>query len=235
MDLGPASDHVVHDDAPVTDVAWLGPYPDPPGRAERREDVELAFVAALQHLPANQRAALLLFEVLGFSAAEIAELMQTSGRPVNSALQRARKLVAERVPARSEAPGRRAVGDTRTRELVTAYSDALDRGDPAALVALLTSDVTWSMPPLPHWYRGIDVVRAFARGRAAGQLRTLAAPDRVGQRATRRGVLAATGRRAGAHGLVHRRAHGARRADRGDHLVHRPRALRGVRAAARGP
>ena len=162
VDLGPASDHVVHDDTPVTEVAWLGPYPDPPGRAERREDVELAFVAALQHLPANQRAALLLFEVLGFSAAEIAELMQTSRASVNSALQRARRLVAERVPARSEAPAVRAVDDARTRELVSAYSDALDRGDAAALVALLTSDVTWSMPPLAHWYRGLDVVRAFA-------------------------------------------------------------------------
>jgi RNA polymerase sigma-70 factor (ECF subfamily) len=88
--------------------------------------------------------------------------MQTSRASVNSALQRARKLVAERVPARSEAPGPRAVDDARTRELVTAYSDALDRGDPAALVALLTEDVTWSMPPLPHWYRGIETVRAFA-------------------------------------------------------------------------
>ena len=160
MDLGPASDHVVHDDAPVTEVAWLGPYPDPPGRAERREDVELAFVAALQHLPANQRAALLLFEVLGFSAAEIAELMRTSRASVNSALQRARKLVAERVPSRAESS--RAVDDRSTRELVTAYADALERGDADALVALLTADVAWSMPPLAHWYRGLDVVREFA-------------------------------------------------------------------------
>ena len=82
-------------DAPLTDVAWLGPYPDagladgpagPAARYEQREAVELAFVAALQHLPGNQRAALLLFEVLGFSAAEIATTMDTSTASVNSAL-----------------------------------------------------------------------------------------------------------------------------------------------------
>ncbi|GGM35111.1 sigma-70 family RNA polymerase sigma factor [Dactylosporangium sucinum] len=151
MDLGPSSDHAVVGYAPRTDVAWLEPY-------EQREAVELAFVAALQHLPGNQRAALLLFEVLGFSVAEIAELMDTSPTSVNSALARARRLVAERVPPASEHP----VPERRVRELVAGYASALERGDADALVALLTADVTWSMPPLPHWYRGLPAVRDFA-------------------------------------------------------------------------
>ncbi|WP_219927235.1 sigma-70 family RNA polymerase sigma factor [Prauserella shujinwangii] len=167
VDLGPASDRTVLGDAPLTDVSWLGPYPDadlaqgraaPDARYEQREAVELAFVAALQHLPGNQRAALLLFEVLGFSVAEIATVMDTSTASVNSALQRARRIVAERIP---DAGGQRAP-DTRLREIVADYAAALERGDAEALVALLTEDVTWSMPPLPHWYRGIDAVTDFA-------------------------------------------------------------------------
>ncbi|MEV4482815.1 sigma-70 family RNA polymerase sigma factor [Micromonospora coxensis] len=172
VDLGPASDRTVRDDAPVTDVAWLGPYPDaglpdspaaPHARYEQREAVELAFVAALQHLPGNQRAALLLFEVLGFSAAEIATMMATSVTSVNSALARARRLVADRVPARSQQRALRRLDDTRLRRLVDGYAAALENGDAEALVALLTEDVTWSMPPMPHWYRGLDAVVDFAR------------------------------------------------------------------------
>jgi RNA polymerase sigma-70 factor (ECF subfamily) len=171
IDLGPASDHTVVGDAPLTDVAWLGPYADaglasgrarPDARYEQREAVELAFVAALQHLPGNQRAALLLFEVLGFSAAEIAAMMQTSTASVNSALQRARKLVAERVPPRTQQQTLHGLDDARLRGIVAGFSGALERGDAAALVALLTEDVTWSMPPLPHWYHGIEAVTAFA-------------------------------------------------------------------------
>ena len=164
VDLGPASDRVTAGDVPVTEVAWLGPYPDEPGaRAEERESVELAFVAALQHLPGNQRAALVLFEVLGFSAAEIATTMDTSTASVNSALQRARKLVAEKVPAASQQRTLREIDDARLREVVHGYSSALERGDADALVALLTEDVTWSMPPMAHWYAGIGPVTAFAR------------------------------------------------------------------------
>lgn len=161
VDLGPAGERTELD-TPRTDVAWLGPYPGPDAAYERRESVELAFVAALQHLPGNQRAALLLFEVLGFSAAEIAELMDTSVTSVNSALARARRLVAERVPPVSQQRALHELGDARVRELVTAYAGALERGDADALVALLTEDVTWSMPPLPHWYAGIGPVMDFA-------------------------------------------------------------------------
>jgi RNA polymerase sigma-70 factor, ECF subfamily len=171
VDLGPASERAVLGDAPLTDVAWLTPYPDgdlaagpagPQARYEQREAVELAFVAALQHLPGNQRAALLLFEVLGFSAAEIAEVMDTSVTSVNSALQRARRLVAERVPEQSQQRTLRRLDDARLRELVSGYTSALEQGDADALVALLTADVTWSMPPLPHWYAGLAAVRDFA-------------------------------------------------------------------------
>ncbi|MEV6157361.1 sigma-70 family RNA polymerase sigma factor [Nonomuraea sp. NPDC052129] len=170
MDLGPSSDRAVLGDAPPADVAWLGPYPDaalgaggPAARYEQREAVELAFVAALQHLPGNQRAALLLFEVLGFSAAEIATTMNTSTTSVNSALARARKIVAEKVPAPTQQRTLRQIDDARVREIVAGYSTALERGDADALVALLTEDVTWSMPPLPHWYHGLEAVADFAR------------------------------------------------------------------------
>ncbi|MBB6373429.1 RNA polymerase sigma-70 factor (ECF subfamily) [Pseudonocardia eucalypti] len=172
VDLGPASDHAVLQDTPLTEVAWLGPYPDsaladgpsaPDAHYEQREAVELAFVAACQHLPGNQRAALVLFEVLGYSAAEIAGIMDTSTASVNSALQRARSVVATRVPERTQQQTAREVGDPRVRELAIGYADALERGDPDALVALLTEDVTWSMPPLANWYTGRDVVVDFAR------------------------------------------------------------------------
>ena len=162
VDLGPASEHPVTGDAPRTDVAWLGPYPDAGLRYEQREAVELAFVAALQHLPANQRAALLLFEVLGFSAAEIADMMGTTSASVNSALQRARVTVDRKVPPITQQQTLRTVADARVREIVAGFSAALERGDADALVALLTRDVTWSMPPLPHWYAGLAAVRAFA-------------------------------------------------------------------------
>jgi RNA polymerase sigma-70 factor (ECF subfamily) len=172
MDLGPASGHaVLEGNAARTDIAWLGPYPDadfadgaadPEARFEQREAVELAFVAALQHLTGNQRAALLLFEVLDFSAAEIATIMNTSTTSVNSALARARKIVAQKVPARSQQQTLRATGDARLQELVTRFASAFERRDADALVALLTEDVTWSMPPLPHWYHGLAAVTDFA-------------------------------------------------------------------------
>ena len=171
VDLGPSSDRAVIGDSPLGDVAWLGPYPEvglgygpasPDARYEQREAVELAFVAAVAHLPGNQRAALLLFEVLGFSAAEIATMMDTSTASVNSALQRARRIVAEKVPSRTQQQTLRQIGDGRLREIVAGYSAALERGDADALVALLTEDVTWSMPPLPHWYHGLEAVTDFA-------------------------------------------------------------------------
>ncbi|MBM7076456.1 sigma-70 family RNA polymerase sigma factor [Micromonospora sp. MMS20-R1-14] len=177
VDLGPASEHAVPGGVAADHVRWLGPYPDadlaagpaaPDARYEQREAVELAFVAALQHLPGNQRAALLLFDVLGFTAAEIAAMTGTSAGSVNSALARARRVVAERVPARSQQQALRTLGDARLREVAAGYATALENGDADALVALLTEDVTWSMPPLPHWYAGRDAVLDFARAMPLG-------------------------------------------------------------------
>jgi RNA polymerase sigma-70 factor (ECF subfamily) len=158
-------------DGPLAGARWIGPYPDaglaagpadPGARYEQREAVELAFVAAMQHLPGNQRAALLLFEVVGFSAAEIATAMDTTTAAVNSALQRARRIVAERVPSQTQQQTLRQIDDVRVREIVTGYAGAIERGDADGLVALLTEDVTWSMPPLPSWYHGIEAVTDFA-------------------------------------------------------------------------
>jgi RNA polymerase sigma-70 factor (ECF subfamily) len=170
MDLGPASDHAMMDNPFRTDVAWLGPYPEtslsgratPEASYEQREAVEVAFVAALQHLPGNQRAALVLFEVLGFSAAEIARIMATTVASVNSALQRARRIVAEKIPARSQQQALSEIDDAKIREIVANFTAAFERGDADTLVALLTEDVTWSMPPQPFWYQGIDAAMDFA-------------------------------------------------------------------------
>jgi RNA polymerase sigma-70 factor, ECF subfamily len=153
-DLGPASPLALTADAPDSGVAWLTPYPGGPGaRYEQREAVELAFVAALQHLPGNQRAALLLVDVLGFGPGEVAAMMATTLASVNSALQRARAAS----PPRPSEPL-----DARARALAGRYADALQRGDADTLVALLTEDVTWSMPPLRGWYAGRAGVRDFA-------------------------------------------------------------------------
>lgn len=170
IDLGPAADYGVVDDEPLTDLAWLEPYPDqrlvdswarPEARYEQRESVELAFIAALQNLPGNERAALLLFEVVGLSAREIADALETTTVAVNSALQRARKIVAEKVPEQSQQQTLRRLGDARLRELVEEYTTAFERGDTDAIVALLAEGASWSMPPLPSWYRGREAIADF--------------------------------------------------------------------------
>ncbi len=164
MDLGPAAAEVTDLGLPLTEIAWLGPYPSSPITAlEQRESIELAFVAALQHLPGNQRAALLLTEVLGYSAAEVAEMLDASTASVNSALQRARQTVATKLGPGSQAAQLRDAGDDRVRALVRRFADALEQGDAEGLIALLTADVTWSMPPFGRWFAGLADVRAFAR------------------------------------------------------------------------
>lgn len=157
---------------PLTESVWIGPYPDdaggladglatPEARYEQRESVELAFIAALQHLPANQRAALILREVLGFSAREVADALGTTTTAVNSALQHARTTVQARVPERSQQATLRELGDDRLRAIVEAYSTALEQGDVEAIVAMLAADATWSMPPFPHWYAGCEAITDF--------------------------------------------------------------------------
>jgi RNA polymerase sigma-70 factor (ECF subfamily) len=158
-------------EAPLTDLSWLEPYPDhwlaataghsPEAGYEQREGVELAFVAAMQHLPPLQRAVLLLREVVGFSAAETASQLGKSVASVTSALQRARVTVQALRPERSQQSTLRTLGDQRTRDIVRRYTDAMERGDIAALTAMLTQDVTWSMPPIPTWFTGLQPVRDF--------------------------------------------------------------------------
>jgi RNA polymerase sigma-70 factor (ECF subfamily) len=150
------------DEAPLTETVWLEPCPDDPGASyEQRESVELAFIAALQHLPPNQRAVLILREVLGFSAKETAEMLDTTPASVNSAMQRARASIDERRPQVSQQATLRALGDEEIRELVERYVEAWDRGDVDAVVAMLAEEATFSMPPNFEWFRGREAIRAF--------------------------------------------------------------------------
>lgn len=147
---------------PVVDVAWLEPAPtDPDSTVEARESVELAFVAAMQHLPANQRAALVLFEAFAFSGREIAEIMATTPASVNSALQRARKRLAARRGAASQQATLAQLGTAGQRDLVRRYAAAMQARDVDAILALTTEDATWSMPPLANWYRGHEAIAGF--------------------------------------------------------------------------
>src|SRR5215475_9713010 len=172
IDHGAASDPHDPPERPLVEPVWLEPYPDqalevedaspsPETRYERRESIELAFIAALQHLPSRQRAALLLRDVLGLAPAEIAAVLDTTPAAVYSLLQRARQAAAERLPARSQQATLRSIGDRRLRELVERYVQAWDVGDVAAITAMLADDATFSMPPRPNWYRGRAAVGAF--------------------------------------------------------------------------
>jgi RNA polymerase sigma-70 factor, ECF subfamily len=161
VDLTPAAEVGEGLAEPLTESVWLEPYPDPDADVERREGIELAFVAAVQHLSGNERAALLLREVIGFSAREVAELVDASVPAVNSALQRARRIVNDHIGSQTPRSSARSITDTRVRRIVDSYIDAFERADVDAMVALLTDDVTWSMPPVPTWYRGRAAVTQF--------------------------------------------------------------------------
>jgi RNA polymerase sigma-70 factor (ECF subfamily) len=173
-DFGPAMAPSFEVGDPLAETTWIEPYPDealalgngyaaPEAQYEQREAVELAFVAALQHLPATQRAVLILREVLGFSAREVAESLDTTVASVNSALQRARATLADRLPERSQQETLRSLGDERVRELVEAFVDAWSRGDVDALRTLLAEDAVFSMPPWPMWWRGAETLATFSR------------------------------------------------------------------------
>jgi RNA polymerase sigma-70 factor, ECF subfamily len=173
VDYGPAA-QTDEPGEPLTESVWLEPYPDeeigvadgyaaPDARYEQREAVELAFIAALQHLSATQRAVLVLREVLGYSAREVSESLETSVASVNSALQRARKAVDERLPERSQQTTLRSLDDARTRKLVQAYIDAWASGEPKAVAALLARDASFSMPPWPAWWQGRETIAGFAK------------------------------------------------------------------------
>lgn len=174
QDYGPAAEPGTAPGDPVTEVTWLEPYPEeaiglqngrasPEASYDQHEAVELAFVAALQHLGARQRAVLLLRDVLGFSAQEAAAMLQTTVASANSALQRARTAVAARVPERSQQSTLRALGDRGLQELVDRYVEAWERCDVDGFVSLLVSDATFAMPPLATWYTPRDSIARWAR------------------------------------------------------------------------
>jgi len=175
IDYAPAADPHDGPGEPVIESVWLEPYPDerlgleggllgPDARYEQREGVELAFIAALQHLPARQRAVLILRDVLGFSARETAEALETTPVSVDSALQRAHKAVNERLPKQSQQATLRSLGDDTLSEVVERYVAAWERSDVEAIVAMLTEDARMTMPPLPTWYDGREEVAVFLSG-----------------------------------------------------------------------
>ena len=181
-------------DQPLPEGRWIEPYPDeavgiadgaaaPEARYERREALELAFIAALQHLPPRQRAALVVRDVLGFSAKEAAASLETTVASVNGALHRARIAIERRLPDQSQQATLRALGDRRLREIVERFADAFEHGEIDAILAMLAEDATFAMPPYPQWCRGRDAIAKswlmpggspprlrYARARANGQL-----------------------------------------------------------------
>jgi len=171
MELGPEGSA----DDPLNELPrthWLEPIPDSkslPSDADPsellvlRQSIRLAFVAALQHLPPRQRAALLLTEVLGWSAAEVADTLETSVAAVNSTLQRARATLA----TRDVSAGGGALSESQSR-LLNRYVEAFHRYDVDALTALLREDAAFSMPPYALWLRGREAVRSWLLGRGAG-------------------------------------------------------------------
>jgi RNA polymerase sigma-70 factor, ECF subfamily len=147
--------------APVSESVWIDPYPTPEGGIERLESVELAFITALQYLAPGPRAILILRDVLGFSGAEAARLLDTTPTAVYSSLQRARKAIRLKAPDRSQQATLREIGDETVRTIANRYIAAWERADVNALVAMLAEDAIFSMPPLPTWFRGREPIRRF--------------------------------------------------------------------------
>jgi RNA polymerase sigma-70 factor, ECF subfamily len=148
---------------------WLEPIPDalmfetPETAVTAKQSVRLAVMTALQELPARQRAVLILRDVVQFSAAEVAELLETTPAAVNSSLQRARARLAEISPTEEDAVE---PDDAERRELLDRYCAAFENADMAALTELLQADVRLEMPPLPMWFTGRDTVMRFLAARA---------------------------------------------------------------------
>ena len=183
LDYGPPADP--HDGLgqPLLQSREVEPVPDselglsegvagPEARYEQREAIELAFVAALQHLPARQRAVLILRDVLGFSGAEVAGALDTTATSVYSLLQRAHATIDDRLPDRSQQATLRALDDQQLRAIVDRYTEAWVHSDVDAIVQMLTESATLAMPPIETWYRGLNAIEimfrtvAFADGRS---------------------------------------------------------------------
>jgi RNA polymerase sigma-70 factor (ECF subfamily) len=173
MDLGPSSSADAALGAPLAESTWIQPVPDalvlsgegdPAEIAAERESIRLAFVATLQHLPARQRAVLILREVLRWQASEVAELLGTTVASVNSALQRARATL-DTIDVSAASPSAIDAGQQR---LLADFVDAFERYDVDGIVGLLRDDVEFSMPPFELWLRGPDEVASFLVGTGAG-------------------------------------------------------------------
>ena len=154
---------------PPSDLPWLQPFPDlvidesakPDDAVVTRETIELAFLAAIQHLPPRQRAVLILRDVLDWPADDTAAVLEMSRAAVNSALQRARATMQERLPAKRLEWKTSADAESAERSLLQTYMEAFERHDDRQLVALLREDVRLAMPPHPTWYEGREAVAAF--------------------------------------------------------------------------
>jgi RNA polymerase sigma-70 factor, ECF subfamily len=169
---------------------WLEPFPDalldgipdhapgPDARYETKEAIALAFIAGLQHLPPQQRTVLVLREVLGFRAVEVAAMLETTEPSVNSLLRRARAAFESRLPAaaRERAP----LPDSKLeRDILGRFADAVEAGDVDGMVALLTDDAWLTMPPEPHEYQGPAAIGVFLRGREVSRGRLRLVPTRA--------------------------------------------------------
>jgi RNA polymerase sigma-70 factor (ECF subfamily) len=146
---------------PIADECAIATDADPSERAMMRQSIRLAFVAALQHLAPKQRAVLLLMEVLGWSAAEVAETLETSVASVNSALQRARGSLASRNESKAEL-------SASQQGMLDRYVAAFERYDVDGLVSLLQNDATFCMPPYELWFQGPEAVRTWMLGMGSG-------------------------------------------------------------------
>jgi RNA polymerase sigma-70 factor, ECF subfamily len=173
MDFGPAVEPVESNLNTLPEATWVEPIPtslvsaesDPAELVAERDTIRLAFVAALQHLPARQRAVLILCEVLRWKASEVAELLDTSVASVNSALQRARATIDERNLQATDAA---APMDTTQKEFLARYVDAFQNYDVTALTSLIREDASQSMPPFDMWLSGRDDVLAWWFGPGIG-------------------------------------------------------------------
>jgi RNA polymerase sigma-70 factor (ECF subfamily) len=170
-DVAPAADPEADVPPVASGIAWLDPYPDrltdPHEAAVARETLDIAFVAAIQHLPARQRAALILRDAAGLSARETAGVLGTSVAAANSALQRARERLRDRLPARRADWALPADAAAEEREVARRYVEALERRDFAALAALVRADARFSFPPRALWYDGLDAFRRASDKHAA--------------------------------------------------------------------
>jgi RNA polymerase sigma-70 factor (ECF subfamily) len=172
IEFGPPADPHADTGKPLVESTWVEPFPDerwvdeqtavsPEARYEQRESVELAFTAALQHLPGVQRAALILTDVLGFSPGEVAETLDATPASIYSALQRARKATEERLPDQSQQQTLSELGDDRIREIVDRFMEAWEAADVDRIRSMLTDDCALVMPPWAEWFDGRDAIAEF--------------------------------------------------------------------------